>query len=806
MLTFSGEPSGQMFDKSARTKRSPASSTHRSLKMHPRRLTERPRDLYSGFRLLHCLLTALFRVVVFLLLAPLPALAAGNVVQYGYDAAGNVVSIQRLPGPLLSITGFSPASGSVGDSVTISGTGFSATPGSNTVTFNGVAATVSSSTATSISTTVPSSATTGRIRVAVSGINATSASDFVVTTPGAPTITSFTPTSGASGTSVSATGTNFSTSVTTIKLNGVTATGSASSTTALSFTVPGAAASGRITATTASGTGSSTTDFIVPPPGLALTDIGTSLRISAGNGNSHVSVGTGSKSALVLFDGTANTYYSLQFASFGTSPTTAITTYKIVKPDNTVWVSGSISMTTTKTIRLAALPATGTYTLVLSPGNATLDTQVRLEADPVLTIDSASAPLTQDYPWQNSRFVFTASAGQRVGAGALSLGFAPSSTGSMTFQITATDGTILASQGGCSGPNCDTEFVASTTGTYLLLVNSATNLYTTGSVQISSPASGTLTADTAQNVTLSRIGQDAAYTFSVSSGDSYGIDLSGFALTPSGNSVAAAVFNPSGTQIASTAATPPSLVFMELGSLTTAGTYLVTLDPALGSSGTFKLTAKRGTVLQTTDSFTAYSTTAASEVGRFRFAAPGSQDLTIGMTGLAYSTGSGFSAMWVNSSSGSNIASVNCFVGSNCRIVLTAPAVGNYSVLMRPPAGAIISAGSIGISVPVTGTFVIGDPAQTVAITRPGQSARYTFSGTSAQTLRLNWSSVTVGSGSISVSVLKPDGSTLSTGSFTNGANSGMDIASLPTTGTYTVVFDSSSAQTMSASIALVTR
>jgi len=774
--------------------------------MQPRHLTGLPGDFHAGRRpATHCVALILLFIVSSIL--PFAATAAGNIVQYQYDAAGNIIGIQRLPCAILSITGFSPASGAVGDSVTISGTGFSATPGSNAVTFNGTAATVSSSTATSITTTVPSGATSGRIRVTVAGVTATSATDFVVTTPGAPTITSFTPTSGAAGTSVSVTGTNFNTSSTTVKLNGVTATSSVSRTTALSFTVPGAAASGRITATTTAGTGSSTADFIVPPPGVALSDIAASIRIGAGNGNSHVAVGTNAKSALVLFDGTANAYYTLQFASFGTSPTTANVPYKIVSPDNSVLVSGSISMGLTKTIRLPILPSTGTYTLVLSPTNATLDTQVRLEADPVLTLDGAAVALTQDYPWQNSRLVFTATAGQRVGAGISSLTFGPPTSGAMTFQIArASDGSILANQGGCSGPTCDAELVAPTTGTYFVYVNSATNLFTKGSVQISSPASGTLTADTAQSVTLSRTGQDAAYSLTVSSGDSYGIDISAFALTPSGNSVAAAVLNPSGTQIASAATTPPSLVFMELGSLSTAGTYVVTLDPALGASGTFKITAKQGTVLQTTNAFTSFTTTGASEAARFRFTAPGGQDLTVGMTGLTYSTGSGITSMTLYDSTASSIASVNCFVGSNCRAVLTAPAAGSYSVVLRPPPGAIVSAGSIGISAPLTGTLVIGDPAQTISITRPGQSARYAFSGTLAQTLRLNWSSVTVGGGSISVSVLKPDGSTLSTGSYSNGASGGMDIAALPMTGTYTVVFDSSSAQTMSASVALVTR
>ena len=84
----------------------------------------------------------------------------------------------------------------------------------------------------------------------------------------APTITSFTPASGLAGATVTVTGTNFSTSITTVTLGGVTvpaSTGSVLSTTQISFPVPSAALTGPIAITNAAGTGQSATDFIVAP-------------------------------------------------------------------------------------------------------------------------------------------------------------------------------------------------------------------------------------------------------------------------------------------------------------------------------------------------------------------------------------------------------------------------------------------------------------------------------------------------------------------------------------------------------------
>lgn len=92
--------------------------------------------------------------------------------------------------PVPTITSFTPSSGPVGTSVTITGTNFSTTPVSNTVRFNGTVAAVSASTATSITTTVPANATTGKITVTISGNTATSTPNFTVTTPTSLTITS----------------------------------------------------------------------------------------------------------------------------------------------------------------------------------------------------------------------------------------------------------------------------------------------------------------------------------------------------------------------------------------------------------------------------------------------------------------------------------------------------------------------------------------------------------------------------------------------------------------------------------------
>jgi len=88
------------------------------------------------------------------------------------------------------ITSFTPASGPVGASVTITGSNFNTTPANNIVYFGAVKANVTASTATSLTVTVPTGATYQPITVTVGGLTAYSTTAFVVSFPNGFTITS----------------------------------------------------------------------------------------------------------------------------------------------------------------------------------------------------------------------------------------------------------------------------------------------------------------------------------------------------------------------------------------------------------------------------------------------------------------------------------------------------------------------------------------------------------------------------------------------------------------------------------------
>jgi outer membrane protein assembly factor BamB len=154
------------------------------------------------------------------------------------------------PAPVPTITGFSPTSGHVGDTVTITGTSFT---GASQVSFNGVAATTFTvDSDTQISAVVPTGATTGPISVTAPGGTATSNSSFTVLED---PIVDTQPTAKAVGDPVIVTGSHF-TGATSVTFNGVAASFTVDSDTQITTAVPDGALTGPLVVTTDAGSGS----------------------------------------------------------------------------------------------------------------------------------------------------------------------------------------------------------------------------------------------------------------------------------------------------------------------------------------------------------------------------------------------------------------------------------------------------------------------------------------------------------------------------------------------------------------------
>ncbi len=184
---------------------------------------------------------------------PVPTGATtGNVIVMVAGVPSNGVNFTVSAATAPNITSLNPTAGAVGTSVTITGTNFGATQGTSTVSFNGIAGTPASWSATSITVPVPTGATTGNVIVTVAGVPSNGV-NFTVSAATTPNITSLGPTSGAIGTPVTITGTNFGATqgTSTVKFNGTTGTPTSWSATSIIVPVPAGATTGNVIATVA---------------------------------------------------------------------------------------------------------------------------------------------------------------------------------------------------------------------------------------------------------------------------------------------------------------------------------------------------------------------------------------------------------------------------------------------------------------------------------------------------------------------------------------------------------------------------
>ena len=123
----------------------------------------------------------------------------------------------------------------------------------------------------------------------------------------------------------------------------------------------------------------------------------------------------------------------------------------------------------------------------------------------------------------------------------------------------------------------------------------------------------------------------------------------------------------------------------------------------------------------------------------------------------------------------------------------TLPAAGAYSVFVNPGS---TNVGSVGVTlynvVDATATLTLG-ATSSLSTTTPGQNFTPTFTGTAGQRISVAIGNVAVGAPSccnLKVSLLKPDGTALTT-PVSMGVNGGLlEPATLPVAGVYTVLVD----------------
>ena len=788
------------------------------------------------------------------IVVPVPAGATTGPVIVTQAGASNSVSFAVIPPP--TISGVSPASGAVNTQITISGSGFGIPQGSGSVTFNGTAATPFSWSDGSIVVPVPAGATTGALIVNAGGINSNS---FTFTVTPGPSITGVSPSTGAAGAAVTISGQNFGASQGTsvVRFNGLPASTTSWSATSIGATAPANVSTGPVTVSVGQQVSNGVTFTAITSGTLSgtVTSSANGSAISGAtiqalqNGAVKASTTTASNGTYSLTGLTAGRYdLKASASSFGSALQNSIAV-----------VAGQ---TTTANFSLSA-PATISGTVTQADGTtpvsgASVQVYVGSAAGSSATTDSAGSysiaglstgPYTVQasatgYVSQSRSLTLSGSAAtsnfalQSSGTNPISyvyddlgrlIGVIDSAGDSATYQYDAV-GNILSISRQSSSQLAIISFTPQSGAVGSTVTINGTAFSPTPS-QNTVRFNGTTASIVSASATSLVVTVPAGATtgpISVSTGAGSVSSSSNFTVSTVSGVPAITSFTPNmgtpGTAVSITGTNFDILANDKVTFNTThaavnsaTSTLIGTTVPANATSGKIAIATPGGQGASTQDFYVPFGTHVAADIGYTgRVSLGGNQTITLaanqiglllfdGVAGQGVSlqlSGSTFAGctLYIFAPGGAQLTSSSCTSGTAFVDSVTETVTGTYTIGIDPGA----NAGSINVALTsdVSGVITAGTPL-TVTTTAPGQSARYTFTGTAGQRVSLSITNSTYpGCLSLSAAIVKPDGSTLSSGS-TCGSTLFIDSVALPSGGAYTVLINPQGTGTGSATVLL---
>jgi hypothetical protein len=455
-------------------------------------------------------------------------------------------------------------------------------------------------------------------------------------------------------------------------------------------------------------------------------------------------------------------------------------------------------------VNFANRASPGTYTLILSPqSNDKGAVTLALIADVTgtLTVDGVT-PVNLS-AGRSGHYSFTAEAGK--GYGLALPGYTITPTNNLFVTLRLANGPALANCTIYNGTSTCTfaPSLFAAAGTYMIDFVPGNASAATFNASFSKDTGGALTVDaSATTMTVAREGQNGRFTFSGTAGDLVNIvvsDMVGFASVGS-----LQLYRPSdGASIASM-----NVWYSQGGSLSASlpqtGTYTFLMDPGGLDKGSMHVAVKSfATGPLTVDGSTAINLSA-GRTGRYSFTAEAGKGYGLALPGYTITPTNN---LFVTLRGGDGTALSNCTIYNGTSTCTFAPslfaAAGTYMIDFVP-GNASAATFNASFSKDTEGALTIDAAATTVTIAREGQNGRFTFSGTTGQSVSIVISNM-VGFASVaSLQLYRPsDGASIASVNIYY-SNGGSLTTTLPQTGTYTFLMDPGGLDTGSMNVRVI--
>ena len=688
---------------------------------------------------------------------PISVTTGANTV----TSSGNFTVGQSAGAP--TISGFTPTIGTAGTAVTINGTNFDPQPIRDVVRFNATSAVATAATTTALSTSVPSGASSGKIRVATPFGAATSTADFFI--PPSPYTAANV---GATGRIV-VDGSTLAVKITTAgKIALILFDGNSgdlldlqlsnfvASAGSVSYTIYNP-----IGAVLSSGTISSSalTAFL---PSLPMAGTYTVLINPGATGTASFSVAVKSVVALpidgasvnattatagqgVRFKFTGAVGQNLGLGLTGLTHTPASgggMTLQVYRPDQTLLASNGSCYTSNPGGDCSAEPGdSGAGGDLLGVSHPAGGGGGQCHADALERCHGHAGQQHAaggEYPraGQNARLTFSGTAGQPMGLEMTQVATVPARQ-AVYMYVLKPDGTTLVSTNSGTGDGAVLSATLPTTGTYTVFLDANFGATSSSTLVLNPPGELTIDGPPLNVSTLS--GEPHTLTFVGAVGQNLGLGLTGLTHTPaSGGGMTLQVYRPDQTLLASNGScytsNPGGDCQLNLGTLAQAGTYWVYLVPPAGvvASATLTLSSDvTGTLVNNTP--LAVSIPRAGQNARLTFSGTAGQPMGLEMTQVATVPARQAVYMYLLKPDGTTLVSTNSGTGDGAVLSATLPTTGTYTVFLDANFGAT-SSSTLVLNPP--GELTIDGPPLNVS-TLSGEPHTLTFVGAVGQNLGL---------------------------------------------------------------------
>jgi hypothetical protein len=527
------------------------------------------------------------------------------------------------------------------------------------------------------------------------------------------------------------------------------------------------------------------------------------------DGASAVTLANG-QNARFTFTAQANTGYGLAVTGLAFTPSVGSPSLSMAlrKADGTTLVTCS-GPSVSCDFDPANFATAGTYIIDFDPSglvSASFTAVLSADATGTLSLDAASpTQVATARPGQNARYSFAGTVGQALTVVFTGNAFDdgnPSTLNNTQVVVVQPSGASVGSTSLTTLPTT-LDVVLPQTGTYTLVIKPLGLDSGSTSVQLKSLATGTLVLDGSTPMSLGG-GQNGRFSFTAQANTGYGLAITNLAFTPSSGSpqLTVRLSKLGGPQLKTCPFTSANSCDLDPALFATAGTYLVDFDPSDVAAATFTVVLSSdasGTVA--TDAAPALVTIARpGQNARYRFAGSTGQSVSVVLTDSTLDDGNAATPsntqVVVVAPSGSTIAATSFTAFNGGVAVDTALAqTGNYTIVIKPSR---LDAGSFHLAVRSVATGALAIDDSTTINLGSGQNGRFSFAaeaGTGyglALTNLVMTPNTAIPDPAVAVRLLKPDGTELTTCSFSTSGSCDLPRTVFATAGTYVLELDPS--------------